>query len=224
MPWVALLALLVGCAEDRALLTIPVRVAPSSGEVQPADGVTATLSAASMTLSDLRLEAPAETARTWRIPALVSTAVAHPGHDFSGDVAGELVGTWTLDLLGAPTELGSASCYEGSYETGRVRVAPSPAVLLEGSATTDAGAVAFRFTVEPDQEITGIPFEVALDADTPPSGITLGVDLAYALSSVDWTTPDGDGDGVLTEADGALANTVTFGVVATPTFTLTLEN
>lgn len=52
----------------------------------------------------------------------------------------------------------------------------------------------------------------------------LGVDLAHALSFVDWTTPDADGDGALTEADGALANTVLFGVVATPTFTLTLEN
>jgi hypothetical protein len=142
----------------------------------------------------------------------------------AGDVAGELVGTWTLDLLGAPTELGSASCYEGTYATGRVNVEPSPAVTLEGVATTSTGDVAFRFVVEPEQEITGIPFEAELDADAPPSGLMLGVDLAHALSFVDWTTPDADGDGALTEADGALANTVLFGVVATPTFTLTLEN
>lgn len=224
MPWLATHALLAGCADDRALLPVPVTVTPSAAEVQPAEGVTATLTAASMTLTDLRLEAPAETARRGPILPFISPALAHPGHDFAGDVAGELVGTWTLDLLAGPTALGSASCYEGSYATGRVGILPSPSVLLEGTATTLAGEVAFRFTLEPDQEITGIPFAVELDADAPPAGITLGVDLGHALSFVDWATPDGDGDGLLTEADGVLANTVLFGVVATPTFTLALEN
>lgn len=223
MAPLALLVLLSGCAEDRALLALPVTVSPSPGEVEPAAGVSVTLTTASLTLSDLRLEAPAQTARRLPLP-FVSTAHAHPGHDFAGDVAGELVGTWTLDLLGVATELGAASCYEGSYATGRVDVEPAPAVTLEGTATTSGGDVPFRFVVAPDQEVTGIPFEVELDADAPPSGLALAVDLAHALSFVDWTTPDADGDGALTEVDGALANTVLFGVVATPTFTLTLEN
>lgn len=224
MPPLPVFVLLAGCAEDRALLTLPVTASTSPGEVEPAEGVAVTLTTASMTLSDLRLEAPAETARRVLPIPFVSTAYAHPGHDFAGDVGGELLGTWTLDLLGPPAELGAASCYEGSYATGRVNIEPSPAVTVEGTATTAAGDVAFRFVVEPDQEITGIPFTAELDADAPPAGIALGVDLAHALSFVDWTTADADGDGVLTEADGALANTVVFGVVATPTFTLTLEN
>ena len=59
-------------------------------------------------------------------------------------------------------------------------------------------------------------------AEAPPAGALLTVDLAHALSFVDWRSPDEDGDGLLTEADGVNANTVTFGLLATPTYALTL--
>ena len=62
-----------------------------------------------------------------------------------------------------------------------------------------------------------------MSADSPPAGLVLTIDLAHALSFVDWRTADADGDATLTTADGALANTVLFGVVATPTWTLTVE-
>lgn len=218
-----LFMLLVACAgEDRALLQVPVIVLASEAEISPAPGVTASLSAATLTLSDLRLEAPAGTAGLWGW-SLLSTAHAHPGHDFAGDVAGERTGTWTVDLLGEEVDLGLASCYEGAYATGRLAVAPDPAAALEGTVSVDGITLPFRFEVAPDTEVAGLPFEVVLDAATPPSAITLSVDLGHALSYADWAAGDADGDGTLTHADGTFANTVLFGLVSTPTWTLNLE-
>lgn len=222
--WLPLLPLLAGCAEDRTLLGVPVHVAPSSSTLELAEGVTVELTTASLTLSDLRLEAPAETASVRRSWSLIPTARAHPGHDFAGAVAGELTGTWTVDLLGEDTPLGEAACYDGAYATARVHLLPEPLAVLEGIATVQGEARAFSFGLAPDQEITGLPFAVTLDADAPPSGITLSVDLSHALSFVDWTTPDDDGDALLTTADGELGHTVRFGVVSSPSFSITLED
>ena len=71
-------------------------------------------------------------------------------------------------------------------------------------STVDGVATPFRFEVAPDQEITGLSFETTMAADTPPSGISLSVDLAHALSFADWRPIDADADGTLTTADGAL--------------------
>ena len=216
-----MLILLLACgAADRALLTVPVTFAGVAPDVAPAEGVTLTLTEASVTLSDLRMENPAQTAL--RVP-FISAAYAHPGHDFAGGLAGELTGTWTLDLLGEDVPLGDASCYEGDYATARVSASPDPLTVLAGTATVDGTVTAFRFEVAPDQEITGLSFQTTMSADSPPAGLVLTIDLAQALSFVDWRTADADGDATLTTADGALANTVLFGVVATPTWTLTLE-
>ena len=73
------------------------------------------------------------------------------------------------------------------------------------------------------EDVARIGFDAGITAAAPPSGITLAADPAHALAFVDWRTPDADGDGTLTTADGALANTALFGLVATPTWTLTLE-
>jgi hypothetical protein len=219
-----LLPLVIGCAEDRTLLSVPVHLSPSPTTLALADGVTIELTTASLTLSDLRLEAPAETASVRRSWSLIPTAHAHPGHDFAGEVAGELTGTWAIDLLGEDTPLGEAACYDGAYATARLHLLPEPVAVLEGTATVDGQARPFSFAVAPDQEITGLPFEATLDADAPPAGIALSVDLAHALSFVDWTTPDDDGDDLLTTADGELDNTVLFGVVSSPTFSVSLED
>lgn len=218
-----ILSLVLACsAEDRALLNIPVTFHASEAEASPVDGVDITFTTASITLSDLRLEAPAETASVWDW-SLISTAHAHPGHDFAGDVAGELTGTWTLDLLGDDVELGTAACYEGDYATGRLTVLPDPVAVLEGTVTVDGVSLPFRFEEGPDQEITGLDFDPIIDAAQPPAGIDLAVDLGHALSYSDWTAGDTDGDGTLTIADGSFANTVKFGLVSTPTWILTTE-
>ena len=219
------LALLTGCATDRTLLEVPVTVAAAPSEVTTDDGIALTLTSASYALADLRFEYPAQTtASLWEALSPIASAYAHPGHDFNGGIGGELLGSWTIDLLAGPSELGQAAIYDGEYATGHLTLPPEGTVALTGTASTAAGERAFRFELLPDQEVTGIPFEVTIDPDRPPTGITLDVDLGHALSFVDWTTEDADGDDVLTSADGALENTVSFGVVATPSFHLSLEN
>lgn len=215
------LFLLVACgAEDPALLSVPVTFRAAGDEVTPAEGVVLLLNEATLSLSDLRLEAPAETAISW---SLIPAAHAHPGHDFAGDVAGELTGTWTLNLIGEDLRLGEAACYEGDYATGRLTVLPEPVARLAGTATLGGTTLPFLFELAPDQEITGLSFGAEMSADEPPGGIGLGVDLAHIFSFVDWQEGDTDGDGTLTVSDGTFGNTLLFGLVATPTWTIRLE-
>lgn len=216
---VSLLLLAVGCDAGHTLLERPVRVAASPDRVTTDDGVAITLTQASYTLADLRFERPADTTVALHWTSLfVSTAHAHPGHDFAGGVGGELSGSWAVDLLAGPTELGSALIYDGPYETARLTL--PGAVQLAGTAD----GVAFALELVPDQDVTGIPFEVTVVPESSGPVIELAVDIGHALSFVDWTTPDADADGVLTTADGVLANTVMFGVVATPSFSLTIDD
>jgi hypothetical protein len=216
------LMVLVGCGAGRVTVDVPVQFVPGSSLVTPAEGVELRLTEAEWTLSDLRLESPATTAwrRPW--PSLIPTAYAHPGHDFTGGVSGELLGTWTLDLLGDAVDLGAARMLDGPYATARLHLDAAPVLRLSGEADVDGSPMPFTFELAHQQEITGIPFDADVDPDAPPSALVLGVDLAHALSFVDWRTEPGE-DGVLTLADGAVENTLTFGVVSAPTWTLTTE-
>jgi hypothetical protein len=222
LPLLICVTFLLGCAvEDRRALTIPVTALASPSDVlSPVEGVTLTLTEARVTVADLRLEAPAAVA--WR-PRLVSTAYAHPGHDPAGGVSGELLGEWTLDLLGEDLSLGDALCYEGPLATARLSLSPTPALTIGGLVTVDAVERPFFITLSPDQDVLGMPLEAELDADAPPAGLHLAVDLEHGLSFIDWRTPDTDGDGALTEADGTTLNTALFGLTSTPTWRLTLE-
>lgn len=213
---------LVGCSSGRMTVDVPVRFVPGPSVVTPVEGVEVRLTEAQWTVSDLRLESPAATAwrRPW--PSLISTAHAHPGHDFTGGVSGELLGTWTLDPLGEPVDLGPAKMLDGPYATARLHLDETPALHLSGEAAVDGTPVPFMLELGHQQEITGIAFDADVDPDAPPTGLVLGVDLAHALSFIDWHTPPGD-DGVLTSADGAVQNTLTFGVVSAPTWTLATE-
>jgi hypothetical protein len=212
---------LSACApEQRASLSVPVEAGGDAASFVT-DDVEITLSEARIELSDLRLERPPEVSLRWRL-APIPVAWAHPGHDFSGDTSGELLGDWSVNLLGEPAYLGDALCYEGSYATGRVGLAGEPALVLAGVALTPSGARDFAFEVQLDDEISGIPFQHELSADSPPSGIGLSVKLAAMLGFVDWDTPDDDGDDILTTADGALGNSVPFGVMSTASYSLEL--
>ncbi len=215
----AALSLAVACAPGRTVVQVPVAFAPSSPDVVPGDGVSIALDDASVTVAHLRLESPPDPTARWRLPSLISTAVAHPGHDFAGGVSGELLGTWTLDLLGDPVPLGSATLQDGAYATARLQVEASPVLTMSGTATVDGDPIPFGLEAAIAQEITGIPFDLTLDPETPPEALTLSVDLDHALSFVDWRTDPG-ADGLLTIDDGAVGHTLTFGVVSTPTWTL----
>lgn len=223
MPILILGILLAGCAANRPLVQVPVIASTlPAAEIESGDALVV-LTEATVTFADLRLESPPSTARAWSFSP-IAVAHAHPGHDFAGDVGGELLGTWTVDLLGDSVELGSASCYDGTYATGRLTLAPEPTVVIAGEAYVSETPIPFRFELAPDQEVTGLAFDAVIAAEDPPRQIVVSVDLAHALSSVDWYSPDEDGDGVLTVADAKLGNTVSFGIVSTPTWNLSLED
>jgi hypothetical protein len=178
-----------------------------------ADGVEIELEEAWIVLADLRLEAPS------------SGAAKHPGHDFSGATSCELLGSWELDLLGEPLELGEATCLDGELATGRVVLSATPALSLAGIASIpDGGERPFSFELDLDDEITGIPMDDYLDASAPPLRLVLGISPAAMLSFVDWSSEDSDGDDLLSIEDDLLGNTVTFGAVSTASFTLTIED
>lgn len=217
MIWLVLVACGGGAPPT---VVLPVTASGTAGAAFDEGGVAVVLTEASVTFRDLRMEAPAETARL-RLPSLFPVAYAHPGHDFSGDVEGELLGDFTVDLLAAPMALGDATLYAGPFETARLDLA---AATLAGTATpTDGAATPFRFEIAfEDEEITGIAF-VADIAEDDDRALALGIDAAWMLSFCDLATPPGD-DATLALADGSLANTVPFGVTSTPAWTLSPED
>ncbi|MBN1336711.1 MAG: hypothetical protein JXB39_12205 [Deltaproteobacteria bacterium] len=220
------LAVLASCSpESRGSLQIPVHLAGSDpATFVGSDGAEVRLDRALLVLSDLRLESPPTVARL-RLPSPLRSAWAHPGHDFSGDTACELLGTWELDLLSdSGLDPGNATCLEGDLATGRVRLSAEPALDLAGEVTLEGGEKrSFHFEVFLDEEVAGIPIEARLDADAPPALLDLAASPATMLSWSDWSTEDEDQDGLLTLSDGALGNTVPFGVVSTASFTLDLD-
>jgi len=209
-----LLLPLAACAhEQRESLTIPVQAASQEdATVTTDDGVEVQLDTAWIVLADLRLEAPS------------SVDAKHPGHDFSGATSCELLGSWELDLLGDPVELGEALCLDGELATGRVVLSAAPTLLLAGAAfLPDATERAFSFELDLDDEITGIPVEAWLDAAAPPDSIVVGVHPQTMLSFVDWWSEDSDVNGTLTITDDLLGNTVPFGAVSTTSFSIDIE-
>ncbi len=231
---------LTGCdTTGRAAFDVPVFAGPLSpiSSFAAGDGTMLTLDDAWISLTHLTLEAPPVEASL--LPPVfqdlltplspLSVAHAHPGHDFSGDVAGELTGTFTVDLLSSAREVGTAHCYEGDYATARLVLdgasdgTGKPIARLGGVALlTNGASVPFDFSMALYHEITGIPFVYTLNAQTPPAAVNITVDVPALLSYVDWSTPDGDGDGLLTLEDGKLANTAPFGLVATPAYGISI--
>ena len=223
IPLLLLAVLLAACTSDsRRALAVPVEAGGTDPALFVAAGdVEIHLEEARLQVADLRLEQPSEVAR--RSLAFIRTARAHPGHDHGGDVVGELLGAWELDLLAGPSSLGEATCLEGELATGRLLVSGEPAAVLAGSASLPTGEErAFRFEMSLDQEISSITLSGTLDADAPPAGITLGISPAAMLSYADWNTDDGDG--LLTLVDGLLGNTVPFGVANSTSFTFSLDD
>lgn len=213
-----MILLLFACAQDRALLGIPAQLQPHTAVVEPAPGVVLTLEEAAVAAAALTLSAPTATA-TRRWPR---AAWAHPGHEQAGTLYGELLGPWTLDLL-AGQDLGDAAVYAGDYAEAQLTLSPTPAATLRGTATVDGVARPFALELAPEQRVSGLPFAYTLSAEAPWAGLTLEVDLAHALSFIDWRAPDADGDGVLTAADGTTRSTALFGLQSTPTWTLQPE-
>lgn len=223
--WIPLVLLWGACTlpEGRGELVAEIHAAPIAGASwTDVDGRHLTLQRASLTLGDLYLHEPAQTRTASFDPLqlLIGTAHAHPGHDDAGDVSGELLGTWRVDLLGGIQPLGDALVYEGALASATLALAPEP-VVLEGTITDDAGTRPFAFEILPDQVLAGLPMEAQLSMHDTPT-LRIEIDAAWILSFADLDAPDDDGDGVLTGADGDNASLIRFGVHSTGGYAVVL--
>lgn len=211
--------LVAGCIDSRASVDVPTFAGPLGDPtaLSLADGTTVSLTRAQVAFDDVLFEEPAVAAR-W---SLIPEARAHAGHDDSGAEVGELPGHFEVDLLDGEAELGTARLLDGEYATARMRWAGAvPSVVLEGSATPPgAAAVPFAFSILEEREVTNMPFVAAVDTESPPAALHLSIDLARILGESDFSTPDDNGDGVLTAADGDLAATVRFGARTSAAYT-----
>lgn len=211
---------LLGCGDPpRRPLQFPIDVVPVPAAIALDRGV-ATLDEARVQIADLRFEGVRQAAR-WT-PSLVASAHAHAGHDFAGDVRAELLGSWSVDLLGDPTALGIADAYEAEIATASFQLGGDPTVELRGTWQDDGPVLPFALTLSFVEPVAGVPFSAQLDADAPPAGVTLRFDPAHALSFIDWT--DEDGDGALTPSDGTVENTTRFGLVSTASWTFEMKD
>lgn len=215
------LMLLAGCSFDPpVLLEVPLSaVWLSEPTWMTEDGHTITITEATLPIADVRLESPAEEV-VWSF-SLLPAAYAHPGHDFAGSVAGEWLGEGALWLDGEEEQrLGIASCYTGDYASGRFQLR-GDYVIAGTVALAGGGEVPFRFAAPIDRLVSGVSFVARLAEEPAPRGVLLGVTTELLLRWVDWSTDPVDGE--LTLEDGALGNSVPFGLTSSASWMFTLD-
>lgn len=210
---VAALALPACVGDTRALFDAPVTARADWGGAPGTctfdDGTAASFSTATLTLSHLRFEAPAEEAER----------PAHPGHNNFGEIIGELLGTYTVDLLSDEILLGTGAFYAGDYATARLWIPAEEGGVgftLTGETSGTAGVWPVELALPLQHEVSGVPFEVALDAAPP--AVRLRFAPCEALSWVEWT--DQDGNGRLDGSDATFTNTVAYGVLSNLSYSL----
>ncbi|MDJ0762094.1 MAG: hypothetical protein QNJ97_03820 [Myxococcota bacterium] len=159
---------------------------------------------------------------------LVPEAMAHPGHDGGGDVTGELLGDFLLDLVGSNGQsLGNAALLEGDYHG--ANLAFRSAGLMDGlnsddpifghtaylAGTAQKNDLLLAFTavidVSPDTQMVGGLFNLKVREDTvatlvfevlttdPAEGDTL-------FDGIDFSALDADGDGAASIVPGQAAH------------------
>jgi len=231
---IALMTLLLGCpaADEPALVGVSVSAVSARGTTfETEQGYEISLEEGTVVVGDLHFHEPksveegAAIGRRARRPE-PGGVLAHPGHDMSGDVRGELAGTFVVDLLAEEAALDEADFYEGSYETASLLlVEPEGSeftAVLAGTADTGGGAIPFELAVDHAEAVLGIAFETEIDALAAPS-VTLVVDPASILGHLDFAALDGDGDGTVTLQDEGVSNPLLFGLESNLTFDFRVE-
>ena len=233
-----------GClgGEEPALLAVPIdAVSAQPTAFTTAPGYDIELDTGLLVLGALQFHEPASVAAKVHLPrGLLGPAVAraHPGHDMSGDVRGEWVGTTFVDLLAPAVALGNGSFYEGTYETASLTLrqdgvdgdaglgAASPALghtlVLSGTADDGGGPIPFELVVDHTHTILGIPFDVTGAEDGIPA-VTLIVDPAQILGHLAFAELDTDADGTVTVADEGVTNPLLFGLESNLTFSYEIQ-
>jgi hypothetical protein len=151
-------------------------------------------------------------------------AHAHPGHFQGGEIMGELLGKFVIDLYGDATQLlGQATLLTGTYESANFslsRATPDDALTagdpllghtaeLLGVARKDGRETSFVALIDSpeDRMITGVPSELRV-AGTSTSGLRLRLLLRdleeqdTLFDDIDFTTLDARGDGSVELREG----------------------
>lgn len=168
------------------------------------------VTSATLHLDAVRFRGPS-TATAWRLPTLVPTAHAHPGHDPGSDVVGEWLGPTAVDLL-AGGELGPARAFTGAVTGAELDLG---AGRVEVAGTLGDGARTFRLVVDAPGQVLGVPFAATLDAGDSPTW-ALVVDLDGMLGAVADAVPPGAAPWTPSGSD---ANAWAFATVQQPHYT-----
>ena len=214
---------LAGCGEATEPTRVELPVVIDASGIVPVDtdlGYRVELSKARIAIEDLvfTIAGEAHTASFWRQVSgfLVGTAHAHPGHYESGDITGELRGSFVLDWFGdAGAEIGLATLLPGAYKSANFTFSRGSTGDLEsddllvghtavfaGTATIGSDEVAFTIFVDSPEgrELVGAPCEVSIDESSQGQlrlrFVTIDpLEQDTVLDGIDFVALDADGDG-----------------------------
>ena len=186
-PMLVALFLLAACGEatEPARVELPVVIDASGIEAVVTDlGYGVELTEVRVALEDLvfTVAGEAHAASLWKRVSdfFVGPAHAHPGHYQSGDVVGELRGSFVLDWLGDDgVEIGHATLLPGTYTAANFTFSRGSVdeglensdslightAILAGTATVGSESLEFTITVDSPEgrELVGAPFAVSID-------------------------------------------------------------
>ncbi len=219
-------------ADETAQVTLPVKATGSGLEtVTNTEGWEVTLSEFKLAISDIEFTIGGETHasnESGLSRMLAPFAFAHPGHYAGGEVTGELLGNFVLDLMENSQALGDGTLLALDYNGVNLhfRVADESddiagddpllghSAYIEGIATKEDVEISFvaMVDVEEGTEMVGAPFNVTLNEESegtielevvtldPSEGDTL-------FDGLDFGALDEDGDGsVLIESGDSAHN------------------
>jgi hypothetical protein len=222
LVWRATLTTMLGACATKEPILLDLRLdllpAASTRWTTP-DGVEVSVTAAHVGLSQIQLSVPMQANATSVLGG--AQATAHPGHDLGGSVRGELLGPWELDLVNGAEGIAQGQAWEDNYERAALSFSSEPASNLQGTAMVDGREVPFDLLLANTTTIDGFPFPVQLKAGGSDT-IQIQADLTSILGSIDWNTPDANGDGTLTTVDPPMTETTTFGLTSINSWNLSL--
>lgn len=180
-----------GCeGTDAARVALPLVVdGTEAREVVTADGWSVALDEARLAIADVRLRRGGEEHASWLTPLsrwLIPSAHAHPGHTVGGDVVGEALGRYRIDLLADDEEpfaeasvlVTDASALDFTFAPLDDSDLPAHSARFAGTATRGDEVVRFEALVTQDEgrRVEGVP--LSLDVTERPAALTFGLRLA----------------------------------------------
>lgn len=231
VPLVA--ALCSPSGDEPARVTLPVEASGEGlEEITNDEGWTVTLSVFRLAISDIEFTIEGDThasSAPGLLDLLIPSAYAHPGHYAGGEVTGELLGDFLLNLMDKEQSLGDGTLLVEDYNGANIYFRTTDEsdgldkddVLLghtahiEGSATKDDVTISFTaiLDVEDGTQMVGAPFELTVAEETSGT-LTLQVltldpfEGDTLLDGLDFEALDEDDDNVVLIEPGSDAHNV----------------